>query len=105
MRYNIKECEDGWELWTRPTDLAIADYTTAVSGISLPERFVCHLTADEILEIFNETVPRVVEEPYMIGNVDCVHGWRPWKFNSDFIRCDKCPAMRRVKRLVPKEYK
>jgi len=101
MRYNIKECNNGWELWENATGCC----ATSVSGSGFPEKFVCHLTADEILEIFNKTVPRVVEEPYMEGNVDCKHAWRPWKFNSDFIQCANCPAMRKVKRLVPREYK
>ena len=106
MRYNIKKYtgEYGygeWELWENAT----GPYATAVSGNGFPERLVCYLTSDEILEIFNETVTRVVEEPYMVGDVNCVHAWRPWKFNSDFIICSNCPAMRKVKRLVPKEYK
>ena len=105
MRYNIRKCDGGWELWEKATDISIHYGETAVSGVGLPGRFLCHLTADEILEIFNETVPRVVEEPYMKGDVDCKHTWRPWKFNSDFIICSRCPAMKRVKRLVPREYK
>jgi len=103
MRYNIKKCSDGWELWENAADNY--DATTTVSGRGFPESFLCHLTSDEILELFNETVPRVVEESYMVGDVGCVHAWRPWKFNKDFIQCGKCPAMKRVKRLVPKEYK
>jgi hypothetical protein len=102
MRYNIKKCVDGWELWENATGNYFA---SAVSGTGSPERFMCHMTADEVLEIFNETVPRIIEEPYMVGNVNCKHAWRPWKFNPEFIQCVNCPAMRRVKRLVPKEYK
>ena len=105
MRYNIKKCEDGWELWKKATDLSITHDETSTSGIAIPERFICHMTSDEILEIFNETVPRVIEEPFMIGDPDCNHAWRPWKFNPEFIQCARCPAMRKVKRLVPREYK
>ena len=101
MRYSVNKCLDGWELWQKAT----FDGNSTVSGCGFPKRFLCYLTSDEILEIFNETVPRVVEEPYMVGDVNCNHAWRPWKFNSDFIICARCPAMKKVKKLVPREYK
>jgi len=63
------------------------------------------MSADDILELFNETVPRVVNEPFLKGDLNCKHAWRPWRFNNDFIQCANCPAMQKVVRLVPKEYK
>lgn len=63
------------------------------------------LTEDEVLEVFNQTVPRTIEEPFMEGDPKCKHAWRKWGFNDAFIQCNKCPAMRKVKRLLPKEYK
>jgi len=103
MRYSVNKCLDGWELWQNADPNF--DENSTVSGCGFPKRFLCYLTADEILELFNETVPRVIEEPYMKGDVDCKHAWRPWKFNSDFIICSKCPAMKKVKKLVPRVYK
>jgi len=63
------------------------------------------LTAEEILKVFNETVPETIEEAFLEGNKECKHTWRPWKFNDGFILCSKCPAMKKINRLVPKEYK
>jgi len=104
MRYYIKKHDNGyWEMWENASGVYAA--TTAISGGGNPERFICYITADDILDLFNETVPCVVEEPYMEGNPDCKHAWRPWKFNKEFIQCSICPAMKKVKRLVPLEYK
>ena len=90
MRYSAKKKGDKWEIWEQAKDFS---------------RLLCYMTSDDILQLFNETVPRTVEEPYLLGNPDCKHAWRPWKFNSDFIQCANCPAMRKVKRLVPRVYK
>ena len=100
MRYKVKKDDSGWEIWEQATGI----YITSVSGAGLPERYVCHMTSDEILEIFNQTVPRTSEEPYMEGNPDCKHSWRPWHFNNKFLICNNCPAMKKVKRLVPRSY-
>lgn len=69
------------------------------------KRQVCVMTSDDILQLFNETVPRTVEEPHLIGDPRCKHAWRPWKFNNNFIQCANCPAMKKIKKLIPKEYK
>jgi hypothetical protein len=94
MNFSAKKKGDKWEIWEHVE----SEHTEGF------KRQVCVMTSDDILQLFNETVPRTVEEPYMEGNVDCTHAWRPWKFNSDFIQCAHCPAMRRVRRLVPKVY-
>lgn len=86
----VRHGKDKWEIWEH---------------IKGSRRQLCIMSADDILQLFNETVPCVIEEPYMEGNVDCKHSWRPWKFNKEFIHCDRCPAMKKVKRLVPLEYK
>jgi hypothetical protein len=62
------------------------------------------MTVDEILELFNKTVPRTIKETYLIGDPNCKHAWRPWKFNDDFMQCAKCPAMQKITRLVPQVY-
>jgi len=93
--FSAKKIHRGWEIWEHVKSEHTDEF----------KRQVCVMTSDDILQLFNETVPRVVEEPYMVGNVNCVHAWRPWKFNNNFIRCSNCPAMRKVKKLVPKEYK
>ena len=79
-----------WEIWEHIDDC---------------KRQVCVMSAEDILELFNDTVPRTVEEPYLKGDVTCTHTWRPWKFNDSFMRCSKCPAMQKITKLVPKEYK
>lgn len=66
---------------------------------------ICVMTSDDILQLFNETVPRTIEEPFLIGDTSCKHAWRPWKFNDKFIICVHCPAMKKIIKLVPKEYK
>ena len=68
------------------------------------KRQVCVMTADDVLGLFNKVVPMEVWETYMVGNPECKHSWRIWKFNDNFMRCGKCPAMQQVKRLVPSEY-
>lgn len=88
--FSSKKTSGGWEIWEH---------------IEGSKRQMCVMTADDILHLFNETVPRVIEEPYMVGDVDCKHSWRPWKFNDDFIQCANCPAMRKVKKLLPVEYR
>lgn len=82
--------KDTWEIWEH---------------LDGSKRQICIMSADDILEIFNETVPRVVEEPFLYGDENCKHTWTPWKFNNNFIRCTKCPAMKKVIKLVPREYK
>jgi len=69
------------------------------------KRQICTMSSDDILQLFNETVPRTVEKPFLIGDTGCKHAWRPWKFNDNFIICVHCPAMKKVIKLVPKEYK
>lgn len=103
MGYNIKKCDGGWELWEKAT--TGYDATTTVSGSGFPERLLCYMTAEDILQLFNETVPHTTEEPFMIGDPECKHSWRPWKFNDKFIVCNKCPAMKKIKKLIPREYK
>ena len=80
---------DKWEIWE------------SVEGC---KRQVCVMSANDILQLFNETVPRTIEEPYLIGDPNCNHAWRPWKFNDKFMICAKCPAMQKIIKLVPKEY-
>jgi len=63
------------------------------------------MTSEEILELFNKTVPNTIEEPFLTGDPNCKHTWVPWKFNDSFMQCSKCPAMRKIKKLIPKEYK
>jgi len=63
------------------------------------------MTSEDILELFNKTVPNTIEEPFLTGDPNCVHTWKPWAFNDTFIQCTKCPAMKKIKRLVPKVYK
>ena len=96
MQYKVLEVEDG--LWS-----IFKEHPVNISGAK-GYQFVCDMTSDEILELFNQTVPRTVEEPFLIGREDCKHSWRPWKFNSAFIICNNCPAMKKVKRLVPRKY-
>ena len=67
------------------------------------KRQVCVMSSDNILQLFNETVPRTIKEPFLLGDPNCKHAWRPWKFNDKFIQCTNCPAMTKVKKLVPKE--
>lgn len=62
------------------------------------------MTADEILDVFNKTVPRTIEETYLNGASHCEHSFRPWNFNSKFMRCNKCWAMKLIKKLVPLQY-
>lgn len=69
------------------------------------KRQLCYMTSEDILQLFNETVPETIEEPFLTGDPNCVHSWRPWAFNDNFVQCSKCPAMKKVKRLVPREYK
>lgn len=89
-KFSVKKIHgDGWELWEHSEGF---------------KRQVCVMTANDILQIFNETVPRTIDEPFVKGDPNCTHAWRPWKFNDNFLVCFKCPAMRKVKRLVPKTY-
>ena len=90
MGYSAKKKGNEWEIWEHADDFS---------------RLLCYMTSDDILQLFNETVPRTIEEPYLLGDVDCVHAWRPWKFNDSFMHCAKCPAMQKIKKLVHKEYK
>lgn len=85
-----KLMKNKWEIWEHTNDF---------------KRQVCVMSSNDILQLFNETVPKTVEEPFLLGDTACKHAWRPWKFNSNFIQCSKCPAMKKVKKLVPKEYK
>ena len=85
----IEHTKGYWEIWEH------------IQGC---KRQVCVMSADDILTLFNATVPRVVNEPFLKGDPCCKHAWRPWKFNNDFIQCANCPAMQKVIRLVPKEY-
>ena len=93
MKYKAikSNTENTWELWQ-------IDYENG-------SKFLCCMTLGDILQIFNETVPETIEEPFITGDPDCIHSWRPWAFNGHFIQCSKCSAMKRVKRLVPREYK
>ena len=89
--YSAKKIHgSNWEIW---------EHTNGF------KRQVCVMTSDDILRLFNETVPRTIEEPFLIGDPNCKHAWRPWKFNSDFIKCNNCWAMKKVVKLVPREYK
>jgi len=88
-KFSAKKSKKGWEIWEH---------------IEGSKRQLCIMTSDDILQLFNETVPRTIEEPYLVGNKDCKHAWRPWKFNNEFMQCARCPAMRKIVRLVPKEY-
>lgn len=103
MRYSIREGDRGYELWENAT--GIYDWPTAVSGCGHPDRYLGDITPEEALHIFNEVVPASVTEPFMTGDKDCKHAWRPWKFNDNFIQCAHCPAMQKVIKLVPKEYR
>jgi len=69
------------------------------------KRLLCVMTSDDILELFNETVPRTVEEPFLEGDTNCKHAWRVWGFNGNFLQCNHCPAMKKIVKLVPREYK
>ena len=80
---------DKWEIWEH---------------INKSRRQVCVMTANDILGLFNKIVPRELYEPYMVGDESCKHSWRPWKFNDSFMVCANCPAMQKVKRLVPRGY-
>ena len=86
----VNRTKDKWEIWEH---------------IEGSKHQICVMTTDDILQLFNETVPRTIEEPYLEGNSECKHTWRPWSSNSGFIRCTRCPAMKKIKKLVPKEYK
>ena len=88
--YSAKKEGDKWAIWQHEDGF---------------KRQLCHMTSDDILQLFNETVPREIEEPFMIGNPDCKHAWRPWSFNNNFMQCNLCPAMKKIKKLVPREYK
>ena len=91
IRFSTVEHTKGyWEIWEHIQDC---------------KRQVCIMSADDILALFNETVPRVVNEPFLKGDPSCKHAWRPWKFNDNFIQCANCSAMQKVVKLVPKEYK
>ena len=68
------------------------------------KRLLCYMTSDDILQLFNETVPRTIEEPFLEGDPNCNHAWRMWGFNDKFLQCTRCPAMKKVKRLVPRTY-
>jgi hypothetical protein len=97
----IKINDNYWEIQT---------VCTTCTGIPDPEdehiwATLCYMKLSDIIKLFNEMVPGKIEETYMKGNPDCVHAWRPWKFNDSFMICSKCPAMRKIKKLVPKEYK
>jgi hypothetical protein len=90
MSFSAREYTKGhWEIWEH------------IPGC---KRQVCVMSTNDILELFNGTVPRVVEEPYLKGDLTCKHSWRPWKFNDSFMICANCPAMQKIKKLVPKEY-
>lgn len=88
-KFSAKKISRGWEIWEHTEKF---------------KRQVCVMTSDDILGLFNETVPRTIEEPYLVGDVNCKHSWRPWKFNDEFMQCANCPAMQKIVRLVPKEY-
>ena len=88
--YSAKKDKGKWAIWQHENGF---------------KRQICHMTSDDILQLFNETVPREVEEPFLTGNPECAHAWRPWKFNNNFMQCAKCPAMKKIKKLVPREYK
>ena len=89
-KFSAKKINNGrWEIWEHIEDC---------------KRQVCVMTSNDILDLFNKIVPMEVKEPYMIGNPECEHAWRPWKFNDDFMRCANCPAMQKIKRLVPRIY-
>lgn len=91
IRFSAKRyMKDKWEIWEH------------CEGF---QRQVCVMTSDDILQLFNKTVPKTIEEPFLRGDPDCKHAWRPWKFNNNFIQCSFCPAMKKVKKLLPKEYK
>jgi hypothetical protein len=91
VKYSSKKHgKDQWEIWEHQ------------GGFN---RLLCYMSSDDILQLFNETVPRVVEEPFLERNKDCNHAWRPWKFNDSFIQCANCPAMKKTKKLVPRVYK
>lgn len=68
-------------------------------------RVLCFMTPEDVLKLFNEVMPQTIEAPFLEGDPECTHAWRPWSFNNDFVVCSYCPAMKKVKRLVPKEYK
>ncbi len=89
-RFSAKEYMNKWEIWEH---------------IDGSRRQVCVMTSSDILQLFNETVPNTVEELFLVGDPSCKHAWRPWKFNNNFVRCSFCPAMKKIKKLVPKEYK
>lgn len=72
------------------------------SGTFIPGEMI--IDADAVLDMFNQIVPMEIREPFINGNPDCTHAWRPWKFNDKFMICAKCPAMQKIKRLVPKSY-
>jgi hypothetical protein len=89
VKYSSKKHGNKWEIWEHQGGF---------------KRLLCYMTADDILQLFNETVPREIEEPFLIGNPECNHAWRPWKFNPIFMQCARCPAMKKIKKLVPREY-
>lgn len=80
---------DKWEIWEH---------------INGARRQVCVMGVNDILELFNKTVPHEMYEPYIEGDPDCKHTWRPWKFNEHFMVCVKCSARQKIKRLVPRTY-
>lgn len=89
-KFSAKKINGGrWEVWEH---------------IENCKRQVCVMTATDVLKLFNEIVPMEIEEPYLVGDTNCKHSWRPWKFNNNFMICNKCPAMQKIKRLVPKTY-
>lgn len=67
-------------------------------------KFLITVSRDDILELFNTIVPETIYEPFLLGDTSCKHSWRPWNFNDKFMICSKCPAMQKIKRLVPKQY-
>ena len=89
-KFSAVKIHNGWEIWEH---------------IEGSRRQIAVMTSDQILELFNATVPRTIHEPFLKGDLNCKHAWRPWKFNENFMICARCPAMQKVKKLVPREYK
>lgn len=91
--------DNKWDIWEYGEP-----ETPVCSGVVPSIKHVATMSVENVLDLFNQIVPHTVEEPFMVGNEDCVHSWKPWKFNDKFMICSKCPAMRKIKRLVPLHY-
>lgn len=68
------------------------------------KRVVCEMTTEDIMELYESVIPEYKEELFVKGDPECKHTWRPYHLNDKFKLCNKCEAIMKITRLVPRRY-